>query len=132
MFKNFLNSILMLLILSSSVFAEVFLDYEITGNTRVSSQTILNFSNLEKNVDITDSEINNALKDIYDSNFFEKVSVKIENKILYINVIELPIIQDIKFNPMRLFVGSECNVLINDLKIIPLRMSFSVQIIFQP
>ena len=101
MFKNFLNSILMLLILSSSVFAEVFLDYEITGNTRVSSQTILNFSNLEKNVDITDSEINNALKDIYDSNFFEKVSVKIENKILYINVIELPIIQDITFNGIK-------------------------------
>ena len=101
MFKNFLNSILISFVLSSSVFADVFLDYEITGNKRVSSQTIINFSNLKKDVEITDNEINNALKDIYDSSFFEKVSVKIKNKILYIAVIELPIIQDIKFNGIK-------------------------------
>jgi len=41
-------------------------------------------------------------------------------------------IQDIEFNPMSLFLCPECNVLINDLKIIPLCMSFCIQIIFQP
>ena len=41
-------------------------------------------------------------------------------------------IQDIEFDPVSFFVCSECNVFVNDLKIIPLCMPFCIQIILQP
>ncbi len=101
MFKYLLKFTVLQLFFLTAVFAEVFLDHQVTGNIRVSTQTILNFSNLKKNVDVTNNEINKALKDIYESNFFEDVTIKIENKILYIDVKELPIIQDIEFNGIK-------------------------------
>ncbi len=97
MFKNLLRSVAALFLLSTSTFAEVFSDFNITGNDRVSSQTIINFSKLKKGSDLSDFELNEGLKNIYKTNFFEYVDLKIENKILNINVIEYPIIQDIEF-----------------------------------
>ena len=101
MFKNLLRIIVISLFLLVSVSAEIFSDYNITGNDRVSTQTIINFSKLKKNVEITDTELNAALKNIYETNFFELVDVNIVNKILNINVKEYPIIQDIEFTGIK-------------------------------
>jgi len=83
------------------LFAEVFSEFNVEGNVRVSKQTIINFSELEKGMDLDDSDLNNTLKKIYETNFFEKVSLNINNKILNINVKEFPIIQDITFNGIK-------------------------------
>ena len=101
MFKIFLSFVVTLILLTRPLVAEIFLDFKITGNDRVSSQTILNFSKLKKNVDLTENEINRALKDIYETNFFEQVDISIKNKILTINVKEYPIIQDIEINGIK-------------------------------
>tara|TARA_B110000114_G_scaffold185574_1_gene233254 strand:- start:2487 stop:4730 length:2244 start_codon:yes stop_codon:yes gene_type:complete len=101
MFRNLLRIIVISLFLLVSVSAEIFSDYNITGNDRVSTQTIINFSKLKKNVEITDTELNAALKNIYETNFFELVDVNIVNKILNINVKEYPIIQDIEFTGIK-------------------------------
>ena len=101
MFRNLLRIIVISLFLLVSVSAEIFSDYNITGNDRVSTQTIINFSKLKKNVEITDTELNTALKNIYETNFFELVDVNIVNKILNINVKEYPIIQDIEFTGIK-------------------------------
>ncbi len=45
--------------------------------------------------------MNNALKNIYDSNFFDEVSIEISNNTLNIKVKEYPIIQDIVFNGVK-------------------------------
>ena len=45
--------------------------------------------------------MNEALKNIYNSNFFEKVTVEISENKLLINVKEYPIIQDIIFNGVK-------------------------------
>ena len=89
------------ILVSNSVVAETFLDFSVTGNQRVSSQTIINFSKLKKGVDLNKDDLNNALKNIYETNFFEEVSVKIINDTLNIIVKEYPIIQDIEFNGIK-------------------------------
>jgi outer membrane protein insertion porin family len=101
MFKKLLNILTIIFLFTGYVCAETFLDFKITGNDRVSKQTIINFSKLKKNIDVTNDDLNNALKDLYDTNFFEEISINIENNVLSINVKEYPFIQDIEFNGIK-------------------------------
>ena len=101
-----MNNIFLRLVLITTLFfgnalAETFSEFEISGNKRVSSKTIINFSKLEKNTELSKNDLNTALKNIYESNFFEEVSVNILNNKLLIKVKEYPIIQDIKFNGVK-------------------------------
>jgi outer membrane protein insertion porin family len=101
-----MNNIFLRLVLITTLFfgnalAETFSEFQISGNKRVSSKTIINFSKLEKNTELSKNDLNTALKNIYESNFFEEVSVNILNNKLLIKVKEYPIIQDIKFNGIK-------------------------------
>ena len=101
MYKNLIRSIIILLFFTANVLAESFSKYNVTGNQRVSKETIINFSKLKKNVEISENDLNKALKNIYGSNFFEEVSIVISGNTLNINVKEYPIIQDIIFNGIK-------------------------------
>ena len=76
-------------------FAEIIKEVKIFGNERIPKETILMFADIKKNDSIDDIKANKILKDLYESNFFEDVSVKYENKILIISVKEFPIIEKI-------------------------------------
>ena len=97
MFKNLIKFITIFYLCLGNAFAESFIDYNVTGNKRISTQTIINFSKLDVGVDLSKKDLNDALKNIYESNFFEEVSLDISNNILNIKVKELPIIQDVEF-----------------------------------
>ncbi len=101
MYKNLIRSIIILLFFTANVLAESFSKYNVTGNQRVSKETIINFSKLKKNVEISKNDLNKALKNIYDSNFFDEVSIEISDNTLNIKVKEYPIIQDIIFNGVK-------------------------------
>ncbi len=70
---------------------------EITGNKRIPSSFITNITNKYFNKKITDQEINLITKDLYKSDFFDNISVKVENDILQIEVVETPVINEIYF-----------------------------------
>jgi len=101
MFKIIIKFTFIFLLSFVEVFADVFVDYNVSGNNRVTEQTIFNFSELKKDVNLSDIDLNNGLKNIYDSGFFEEVNLNIKNKILYINVKEFPIIQEIEFTGIK-------------------------------
>ena len=101
MLKSFIKFILFVSLLTSNVSAESFLNFNVIGNERVSTQTIINFTNLEAGSDLSENDLNQALKDIYDTNFFELVSLNISNNTLNIKVKEFPIIQDIVFKGIK-------------------------------
>ena len=46
-----------------------------------------------KNDDLSNADLNDALKRLYETNFFEDVKLSLENKILTIKVIEYPVVQ---------------------------------------
>ena len=83
------------LLKSFVVFGEIINDFNIIGNDRVSKSTIINFSDLKKGQDVSSVDLNNSLKNLYDTNFFEDVSVSISNNLVTISVVEYPIIQEI-------------------------------------
>ena len=81
--------------------SEIVTKINIIGNDRVSDETILMFTSLSKNQNINDVDINSILKVLYETNFFKDVKVQLTKGVLKINVIENPIIYNIKFNGLK-------------------------------
>ena len=83
------------LLFNSLAVSDIIKDIKINGNERIPDETILMFADINENDEINDEKINNILKDLYDSNFFNNVSVSYNKNILTINLEELPIIDNI-------------------------------------
>ena len=73
----------------------------VEGNNRVSPETVIMFSGVSINDDLSENNLNQVLKQLYESNFFELVSVKIKNNILKIKVKEYPIIQNVIYEGVK-------------------------------
>ena len=80
---------------------EIVTKIDIVGNERISSETIKMFAGVSLNDDLSENDLNIILKKLYDTNFFDLVSVKISNKGLFIKVKENPIIQNIDFRGIK-------------------------------
>ena len=101
MFKqiNLLSILFILVHLTAS--AEIIRDFKVTGNDRVSKNTIINFTDLKRGDDISSSDLNRSLKLIYETNFFENAEISINNNIVSINVKEHPIIQKVELRGIK-------------------------------
>ena len=76
-------------------------EIEITGNKRIPKETILMFSSLSETDDLTPDKVNDVLKTLYETNYFENIIVSIENDKLLIRVKENPIIENISFEGIK-------------------------------
>jgi outer membrane protein insertion porin family len=82
-------------------FSEVLKKIEVSGNERISTETIKVFIPFKLNDQINENDINLVLKNLYETNFFKDVKVLLENNQLNIFVIENPIIQNINYNGVK-------------------------------
>ena len=102
MFKRFFFLILLFFLnLSNPSFSEIVKKIVVEGNERISSETINIFSQISINDNLDPSEINNILKKIYLSGFFEDVLVNFSDGILTVKVKENPIIQSITYEGVK-------------------------------
>ena len=94
---------LLFFLFSTKVYSENFSEIKVMGNKRITTETIVLFSgaNKLKNKNINENDLNILLKKLYETNFFEDVSVKIENNELIINLIENPLIQNVRFEGVK-------------------------------
>ena len=69
----------------------------VDGNKRITSETIIAISKIEKGALYSPSQLNSALQLIKKSTFFKTVTVSFVNNILTINVVENPTINTINF-----------------------------------
>ncbi len=81
--------------------SEIVTQINISGNERISNETILMFSNISKNQNISNKDINLVLKRLYETNFFKDIKVEFIDGILQIKVIENPIIYNIEFKGLK-------------------------------
>ena len=94
--KKLLSIILSVLFIAGSSFAEIVNEIQISGNKRVSDETVKVYGEIKpEGSDFSNSDINNILKNLYSTNFFEDVNVETRNKKLIINLIEYPVINEI-------------------------------------
>ena len=105
MFKkvsNTLISITILIFLSiAHSYSETIKNIEILGNERIPDETIKMFSGVQINEDINQQNLNEILKNLYESNFFKNVSVEIIQNNLKIIVVENPIIEEVIFEGIK-------------------------------
>ncbi len=87
--------------LTSILRAEIITEITIEGNQRISTETIKMFAGVSANDQLTETDLNKILKKLYNTNFFDLVTVKISDKILFIKVKENPIIQSINFEGIK-------------------------------
>ncbi len=99
--KIYIFLVFYLIILANVSTAEVVKEIKIEGNKRISSETIKMFADVSINDDLSENDLNQILKKLYKTNFFDLVSIKILNKILFINVKENPIIQNINYEGIK-------------------------------
>ncbi len=94
--KKFLSIILAVSFTVVSSLAEIVNEIEISGNKRVSDETIKVYGEIKPiGSDFSNSDINDILKNLYSTNFFEDVNVEIRNKKLIIKLTEYPVINEI-------------------------------------
>ena len=93
--------ILFNLLLLKSVNSEIVKNIEILGNERIADETILMFSKIQVGSNLDKNDINNSLKFLYETNFFENVSIKLIKNNLTILVKENPIIENISFEGIK-------------------------------
>ncbi len=105
MFNKIIKSTIFALILNlffvNVLYSEIIKEIKVVGNYRISQQTIEMFSGVSVNDDVNDSNINEVLKKLYETNFFEDVSINLSKNILVINVKENPIIQNIVIDGLK-------------------------------
>ena len=85
----------------TSVNSEIINKIVISGNERISSETVKMFSGVEVNDDILDIRLNLILKNLYKTNYFKNVNISFKDKILNILVDEHPIIQSINYSGIK-------------------------------
>ena len=110
MFKKISLIFLLYAFFSVQSLSETLKEIKVNGNDRVSTSTIINFTNLKLDSIIMEDDLNDTLKLLYETNFFEDINFSFKDGLLIIDVIEHPIIQEIKIE------GVKAKNLINELK----------------
>jgi len=101
MFRFLLKSLILFFLYSNTSLGDIVKSIEVDGNKRVSPITIINFSNLEINQDINDNILNDTIKNLYETNFFENVELSFLNGVVKILVTEYPIVQTLSIEGIK-------------------------------
>ena len=99
--KKFIFYLIVSLFIALNSYSEIIKNIEVKGNERISKDTIINFSKIDISKDFNQDILNDALKNLYDSNFFDDVSIKVNQSIIFITVDEFPIIQSVNFEGIK-------------------------------
>ena len=99
--KIFILAILLNCFTLSVSNSEVINQIKIEGNKRITDEIILMFSEIDVGKDISSSTVNQIIKNLYETNFFNNVSVIFENNLVSIIVDEAPVIDKIFFSGLK-------------------------------
>ena len=91
--KIFIFSFLFLL--SSNLYADIVKQIIISGNNRVSDETIIVYGEIETNKNYSEADLNKVLNNLYSTEFFENVNISLNGTSLNIDIKEYPIINQL-------------------------------------
>ncbi len=93
--RKFLFISLTLSLIFTNSYSEIVKELKVIGNKRVSTETIKLYGEIDINKDYADKDIDRVLKNLYETNFFEDVKIKIVENVLTIDLKEYPIINQL-------------------------------------
>ena len=101
MHKFFIKVIFVIFLTTCNTIAEILSEIEINGNQRISEETIIILGDIKKNVDYDNKKLNKILKNLYSTNFFNDIQLKLSDGKLTINLSENPIIENIEITGIK-------------------------------
>ena len=75
--------------------AEIINNIIVNNNERISLGTIKTYGKIEIGKDYSEDDLNQVLKNLYETKFFKNISLKIDNQVLIIDLIENKLVQTI-------------------------------------
>ena len=109
-YKNIFLILTFLIFAPKFSYSEIINKIEILGNDRISSETIKMFTKINIGESIDDKDVNEILKRVYDSTFFEDVKVSIKENTLKIVVLENPLVENVEIK------GPKAKKIVEELK----------------
>ena len=109
-YKNIFLILTFLVFVPKFSYSEIIKKIEISGNERIPSETIKMFTKKNIGENIDDKDLNEILKRIYDSTFFEDVKVSIKENTLKIVVLENPLVENVEIK------GPKAKKIVEELK----------------
>ena len=101
MSKIFIKIVTVSFLFMSLVRAETLQKFEISGNKRISDQTIIIFSELKIDEEITKRKLDKVIKKLYQTNFFRNINLSFSNQTLFLKVEENPIIENLQITGIK-------------------------------
>ena len=103
--------IFLLIILNFSFLkAEVIKKTIIDGNKRIADETIILYGDIQLGKDYSEAELNEIIKNLYSTNFFEDVQVSLNNNTLKLDLVEYPVLNQL------IIIGEKSNKFIDQIK----------------
>ena len=101
MTKILIKFIIIIYFFSSNVFADKINKITVQGNKRISEETIKVLGDISFDKDFVQDDLNEVLKKLYETNFFEDIKISFNNGELKIFVIENSIIENIEITGVK-------------------------------
>ena len=101
MIKLLFKFVLVYFISTVTVFSQIISSIDVSGNKRISKESVIVFSELKIGMNYSQELINQSLKKLYKTNFFENVEISYENSDLKINLVEYPIIANLEITGIK-------------------------------
>ena len=96
--KSIFFVLLLLLLNFKSAYSEIVKKIDVFGNERLAKETIILFSNIEVGDNIFSSDLNNAFKKLFETDYFKDIKINFSNGNLKISIVENPLIQSVVIN----------------------------------
>ena len=99
--KFILIFLIYIFVFTSIVKAEIYNEIKVSGNKRLSVETIIMFSELNTGINLESNDLNLAIKKLYETDYFKDIKIVIQKDKLEIKIVENPIIQTISINGIK-------------------------------
>ncbi|MDB2428043.1 outer membrane protein assembly factor BamA [Candidatus Pelagibacter bacterium] len=81
--------------------AEIIKSISVSGNERITDETVIIFSKVNIGDDLLSNDLNETIKNLYATDFFKNVSVSISNNILNIKLVENSFVELVEINGVK-------------------------------
>ena len=83
------------------MFSQIINEIKVNGNKRFTAESVIVFSELNTGLEYSENLINNSLKKLYDTNFFDDINITFKDNKLIIDLIENPIIEKLEITGIK-------------------------------
>ena len=98
---SFFISLFVLLLLFSNANSEIIEDVVLKGNKRISLPTVIVLGDIKIGDKYNDEALNEIVKKLYGSGFFNNIEIELKKNSLFISVNENPIIENIEITGIK-------------------------------